>query len=78
MSAHGDTDDLAQFLSSQDAEKVKAIFLVHGEQEVQKAFCDRLQLKGFNRVEVPSQHEAFSLPLPRKRRRIPVAKSVSA
>ena len=78
MSAHGDTDDLTQFLSSQQAEKVKAIFLVHGEQDVQKAFCDRLQLKGFNRVEVPNQHEEFSLPLPRKRKRIPVAKTISA
>ncbi|MBB1285990.1 MBL fold metallo-hydrolase [Flavisolibacter sp. BT320] len=78
MSAHGDTDDLVQFLSGQNAEKVKGVFLVHGEHAVQKDFCDRLKLKGFDRVEVPSQHEEFTLPLPRKRKRIPLAKSVSA
>ncbi|HEU4902695.1 MAG TPA: MBL fold metallo-hydrolase [Flavisolibacter sp.] len=78
MSGHGDTDDLTQYLSSQHAEKVKGIFLVHGEHEVQKAFCERLQIKGFNRVEVPSQHEEFPLPLPRKRKRIMMGTSVSA
>ncbi|MDQ3278225.1 MAG: MBL fold metallo-hydrolase [Bacteroidota bacterium] len=78
MSAHGDTDDLVQFLSAQNAEKVKGIFLVHGEHNVQKDFCERLKLKGFERVEIPSQHEEFSLPLPRKRKRIPLAKTVEA
>lgn len=78
MSAHGDTDDLMQFLASQNPEKVKAIFLVHGEHEVQKEFVERLSLKDYHRIEVPSQHEEFSLPLPRKRKRIPVAKSISA
>lgn len=78
MSAHGDTDDLTQFLSNQSAEKVKAVFLVHGEHVVQKAFCDRLHLKGFGRVEVPAQHEEYSLPLPRKRRRIPLVTAASA
>lgn len=78
MSAHGDTDDLVHFLSRQQPEKVKGVFLVHGEQNVQKDFCERLKLKGFERVEIPAQHEEFSLPLPRKRKRIPVAKSVSA
>lgn len=78
MSAHGDTDDLVQFLSTQNAEKVKGIFLVHGEHSVQKDFCERLQLKGFERVEIPSQHEAFSLPLPRKRKRIALTKTIAA
>ena len=78
MSAHGDTDDLTQFLSTQNTEKVKAIFLVHGEHEVQKDFAERLSLKGFHRVEIPAQHDECPLPLPRKRKRIPVAKAISA
>jgi metallo-beta-lactamase family protein len=78
MSAHGDTDDLTQYLSNQNTEKVKAVFLVHGEHAVQKDFADRLLLKGFDRVEIPSQHEEFSLPLPRKRKRILVTRSISA
>ncbi len=74
MSAHGDTDDLVQFLSNQDPEKVKGIFLVHGEHEVQKAFADRLTAKGFKRVECPNQHQSYPLPLPRLRKRIPINK----
>jgi metallo-beta-lactamase family protein len=78
MSAHGDTDDLCQFLSSQRTDRVKAIFLVHGEYEVQKEFAGRLSLKGFERVEVPLPHEEYTLPLPRKRKRIPIQKTISA
>ena len=61
MSAHGDTDDLVRFISNQDPEKVKAIFLVHGEYETQKIFCDRLSLKGFRTIEAPSHHQQFDL-----------------
>jgi metallo-beta-lactamase family protein len=78
LSAHGDTDDLLQFLSNQDPEKVKGIFLVHGEHSVQKDFAERLSLKGFNRVEIPAQHSECPLPLARKRKRIPLAKTTSA
>ena len=75
MSAHGDTDDLTQFIANQLPEKVKGIFLVHGEHVVQKAFAERLSLKGFQRIESPSQHQEYSLPLPRKRKRIPLVAS---
>lgn len=74
LSAHGDTDDLIKFLSNQLPEKVKGLFLTHGEQAVQKAFADRLSLKGFNRIECPVQHQEYSLPMPRKRKRIPLQK----
>ena len=72
MSAHGDTDDLLQFLGNQNPNKVKGVFLVHGEHEVQKAFADRLSIKGYKRIECPGQHHVYSLPLPRVRKRIPV------
>ena len=72
MSAHGDTDDLTQFISNQQPDKVKAIFLTHGEPAAQKAFTERLSLKGFNRIECPAQHQEYSLPLPRIRKRIPL------
>ncbi|HXD78769.1 MAG TPA: MBL fold metallo-hydrolase [Puia sp.] len=56
MSAHGDYEDLSQFLACQDAKRVKAIFIVHGEYEVQQAFRDRLLKKGFTDVEIPELH----------------------
>ncbi|WP_336516960.1 MBL fold metallo-hydrolase [Pollutibacter soli] len=56
MSAHGDYEDLSQFLACQDASKVKMLFLVHGEYEVQEDFKERLLRKGFKDVTVPELH----------------------
>ncbi len=57
MSAHGDYEDLLQFLlSCQDPRKVKKLFLVHGEYPVQIDFKNRLVKKGFLDVEIPERH----------------------
>jgi metallo-beta-lactamase family protein len=61
MSAHGDQDDLVRFMSSQDAEKVKKVFLVHGEYLVQQELSARLNRKGFDNIEMPSMHQEFVL-----------------
>ncbi|MCE3281472.1 MAG: metallo-beta-lactamase family protein RNA-specific [Chitinophagaceae bacterium] len=61
MSAHGDYDDLCQFLACQDPDMVKNVFLVHGEYEVQLEFQRRLIKKGFRMVEVPAQHSIHNL-----------------
>ena len=78
LSGHGDTDDLSQFLSTQIPEKVKGLFLVHSEQAVQSAFAERLSQKGFGRIECPTIHQEYSLPLPRKRKRIPLKGALSS
>lgn len=56
MSAHGDFEDLSQFLACQDPHQVKKLFIVHGEYEVQQAFRDRLYKKGFAGIEIPELH----------------------
>ena len=61
MSAHGDCDDLCQFVACQDAEKVKGIFLVHGEYLVQQDLAGRLERKGFKHIEIPSAHQEYEL-----------------
>lgn len=61
MSAHGDYEDLSQFLACQDIRKVKRLFLVHGEYEVQQQFRMRLMKKGFDDVEIPEQHLEIGL-----------------
>ena len=61
MSAHGDYEDLLRFLSCQDPEKVKRIFLVHGEYEVQQQFTDRLKDKGFQHIAIPQYHQQYEL-----------------
>jgi metallo-beta-lactamase family protein len=61
MSAHGDYEDLSQFLACQDVKKVQQLFLVHGEYEVQQAFRQRLMNKGFADVEIPEMHAEVGL-----------------
>jgi metallo-beta-lactamase family protein len=61
MSAHGDYEDLSQFLSCQDPKAVKKLFLVHGEYEVQVDFRERLLRKGFMDVEIPELHQEIGL-----------------
>ena len=61
LSAHGDYEDLSQWLACQDARGVKRLFLVHGEYDVQQAFKDRLIRKGFLDVEIPARHTEWGL-----------------
>ncbi len=61
MSAHGDYEDLCQWLACQDARQVKKLFLVHGEFEVQQNFKQRLIKKGFLDVEIPEMHYEVGL-----------------
>jgi metallo-beta-lactamase family protein len=61
MSAHGDYDDLCQFLACQQPKAVKKLFLVHGEYPVQLDFQKRLIRKGFLDVEIPRMHEEIGL-----------------
>lgn len=61
LSAHGDYDDMSQWLSCQDPKQVRKLFLVHGEYEVQQVFRDKLVRKGYTDVEIPAQHQVIGL-----------------
>ena len=61
MSAHGDYNDLCQWLACQDPRQVKKLFLVHGDYDVQQDFRDRLIKKGFTDVEIPARHTEVGL-----------------
>jgi metallo-beta-lactamase family protein len=61
MSAHGDYEDLCQFLAGQDPRAVKKMFLVHGEYDVQVQFRQRLINKGFLDVDIPERHYEIGL-----------------
>jgi len=61
MSAHGDYEDLSQFLACQNPKEVQRLFLVHGEYDVQVAFKDRLLKKGFLDIEIPERHYEIGL-----------------
>ncbi|MCX2482074.1 MBL fold metallo-hydrolase RNA specificity domain-containing protein [Pedobacter sp. MR2016-24] len=59
MSAHGDYEDLLQFLSCQDPKMVQQLFLVHGEYDVQQNFAQRIKSHGFKHVTIPEYHQVF-------------------
>ena len=61
MSAHGDYDDLCQFLACQNPDLVEQLFLVHGEYDVQQDFKNRLIHKGFKNVVIPEMHGEIKL-----------------
>lgn len=61
MSAHGDFNDLSQFLACQNPRAVKKLFLVHGEYEVMYDFKKSLVKKGFLDVEIPERHYEIGL-----------------
>jgi metallo-beta-lactamase family protein len=61
MSAHGDYEDLSQWLAHQEERLVKKLFLVHGEYDVQQDFRERLLKKGFLDVEIPERHFEIGL-----------------
>ncbi len=60
FSAHGDRNEIHHFIENQK-NKVKKIFLVHGEYEVQKDFKNFLHNKGFNDVTVPAEGTVHEL-----------------
>ncbi len=61
MSAHGDYQDLCQWLACQDPRGVKKLFLVHGDYDVQLDFKQRLIKKDFFDVEIPERHYEIGL-----------------
>jgi metallo-beta-lactamase family protein len=61
MSAHGDYEDLSQWLACQDRKAIKKLFLVHGEFNVQEDFKNWLIKKGFSDVEIPVRHYEIGL-----------------
>lgn len=60
-SAHGDYNELIKFLSCQDKEKVKKIFLVHGENEAKISFKEKLMKEGYKEIDIPNTKETFIL-----------------
>lgn len=61
FSAHADYKELQQYLSCQDVSKVRKLFLVHGEYEVQLDFKEKLLQQGFRHVEIPEEGQSFNL-----------------
>ncbi len=59
FSAHGDRTEMTDFLKNQD--RVKKLFLVHGEYDTQKAFASLLRKNGRSDIEIPRLSQSFDL-----------------
>jgi len=61
FSGHGDQNDLIKFVKMQDPDKLKAVFLVHGEQQSMADFQGKINQLGYNTVEIPLRGRTYEL-----------------
>lgn len=61
FSGHGDYKEMLHFLACQKPEKVKKVFLVHGDDDAQLAFRNRLKEAGFPQIEIPQAGTSYEL-----------------
>ncbi len=61
FSGHGDYNEMAEYVSCQDVNQVKKVFLVHGELKPAQHYAEVLGEKGFKSVIIPEAGEEFSL-----------------
>ncbi len=61
LSAHADRDELLQLIKHQNPQKLKHIFLVHGEPDQSEPLAQRIRALGFQNVHVPHEEEEFEV-----------------
>ncbi|MEP7127770.1 MAG: MBL fold metallo-hydrolase [Chitinophagales bacterium] len=61
FSAHGDHNELLQFMNNLNREKLKKLFLVHGDFEAQLALKKGLEKNGFQFISMPEKGEEKEL-----------------
>ncbi|HSG30153.1 MAG TPA: MBL fold metallo-hydrolase [Thermodesulfobacteriota bacterium] len=60
-SAHGDQDEMLEYLDNLDRTRLKNIFLVHGELDRQEIFREALLKSGFADVQIPGLNDVGTL-----------------
>ena len=61
FSGHADSNELFNYCSSLDKQRIQKLFLVHGELEQQEYFKERLTSNGFNNVIIPEKGDKFTI-----------------
>ncbi|HEX8546155.1 MAG TPA: MBL fold metallo-hydrolase [Cytophagaceae bacterium] len=61
FSGHADQKGLIDFVKKQSTQKLKRIFLVHGEYSSMKVFKEALSQEGFDKVEMPEKGNVYEL-----------------
>ncbi|MCX6292036.1 MAG: MBL fold metallo-hydrolase [Bacteroidetes bacterium] len=60
-SAHADYNEMLEYLSCQNKNEVKKVFLVHGEYDVQVEWREKLMKAGFGEIEIPEMKSEWEL-----------------
>jgi metallo-beta-lactamase family protein len=60
-SGHADYPELLRYLNTQNPDKVKKLFVIHGEDEARTAFSAHLAHAGFGNVVIPKFKESFNI-----------------
>jgi metallo-beta-lactamase family protein len=61
FSAHADHNDIINYIKLFDRNRLKKIFLVHGEFEKQKILLEDLLSKGYKNIVIPDRGEEYNL-----------------
>ena len=61
LSGHGDYSEMIRYISCQNKNRVKQLFLVHGEEATQKHFAATLAEAGWKHVSIPTFREEVEL-----------------
>ncbi len=61
LSAHADSNELTGYCKKFDIDKMKNIFLVHGDLDQQQKFAERLKSIGFKNVNIPSRGDVLEI-----------------
>lgn len=61
LSAHADHSEIIRFLSCQDKNKVKKIFLVHGDTDAKVSLKEKLLAERYMDVSIPVKGESYNL-----------------
>ena len=61
FSAHADYKEMLDYLNCQNKDKVKQMFLVHGEYDTQLEWANKLKEAGFNGVQIPEMGDEVYL-----------------
>lgn len=60
-SAHGDYKEMIHYYDCQDKKKIKQVFLVHGEYDVQLNYKEKLIDAGFRNISIPAEGDEVDL-----------------
>lgn len=60
-SGHGDYNEMLRFLDCQDTSQITRSFIVHGEEDSQKSYRNKMMENGFKDPEIPARFDEYEI-----------------